>query len=495
MKECFLLFLISIIALLFRSLFFPDNVYFGYDQARDSFSSIEILKGGFKIIGPPSSLHDNLFHGPLIYYIYAPIYLLFNNNPEAVSFIFRLMNASGLFLVYIIASNVFNKKVGLIAAFLFAISYEQSQYSLFFSHPSLAVLTVLLYYLGLSLLLFRKNPKGLLLALLGIGLSIQFHFVNLLLFVGFFISLIYFYTDFKILKKRLLLLSLMIFLFSVSTFLIAEYKFHFRQFKALAELNSSFTFTMIPQVSIRSIHDNFVSDKQMVMLLSFILAGVATVILINKSFRKQAVFLVIWFFTGLVPYLSGTTSYYHNPATSVSLIIFLSLIINWILKKNILIGLGLMLFITVSNINLILNQNMKGPNKDFVIQPGLLISDEKKVIDFCYSKAQGRDFALNGLTIPLYINTTWSYLFEWYGKQKYHYLPVWGGKAAEGFAGNLRKISKRSDLPLDQCLIIEPTVGISEHDKNDFFREESYFSQIVEQTQFGTITVQYRRRI
>ena len=130
------------------------------------------------------------------------------------------------------------------------------------------------------------------------------------------------------------------------------------------------------------------------------------------------------------------------------------------------------------------------------IQPGLLISDEKKVIDFCYSRAQGRDFALNSLTVPLYINTTWNYLFEWYGKQKYHYLPVWGGgKTAEGYAGNLRRISKRSDLPIDQCLIIEPTVGISEHDKNDFLREEGYFSGVVEQNQFGTITVQYRTRI
>ena len=45
MKETIFLVLIFIIALLIRFTFFPQNVYFGYDQARDSYTSLEILKG------------------------------------------------------------------------------------------------------------------------------------------------------------------------------------------------------------------------------------------------------------------------------------------------------------------------------------------------------------------------------------------------------------------------------------------------------------------
>lgn len=494
-KERILLFSIFIAALSIRLLFFPNNVYFGYDQARDSFTSLEILKGQLKIIGPPSSANDNLFHGPLIYYILAPIYFFSQNSPEAVSFVFRIFNALGLLFVFFISSILLNKKIGLIAAFLFAISYEQSQYSLFLSHPALAVLTVLTYYLGLSLLFFKKHPGGLLLALLGIGLSIQFHYVNLFLLFGFLASLIYFYKDIKkYLKVKLIFLSILVFLLSVSTFIIAEIKFNFREIKALTELSSSFDFTKITSVSLRSIHDNFFSDQRMIIILSLILIIAALKMLKNKSFQKQTVFLSIWFFTGLIPYISGTTSYYHNPAASVSLIIFLSFMINWIVKRNLLMALGLTSLIVLSNLNLALNQNIKGPGRDFVIQPGLLTSDERKAMDFCYSKAQGRDFAVNALTVPLYINTTWEYLFEWYGKQKFGFLPVWGGKVAEGYPGNLKKVNIRSDLPKDQCLIIEPAVGITEHDKNNFLREEDYFSKMVEQAPFGTIVVQYRKK-
>jgi len=494
------LLIILCLALLVRFIFFPDNVYFGYDLARDSYAALEILNGHLKIIGPPSSANDNLFHGPLIYYIYASIYFLSHNNPEAVSFIFRIINALGLLLVFSIVSILFNKRVGLIAAFIFALSYEQSQYSLFLSHPALAVLTVLIFYLGLALLLFKKKPGGLILSFLGIGLSIQFHYVNLFLFVGFFASLIFLQDiklifKFSITKFRLILLGLLFFILSISTFILAEYKFHFREIKALTELKSSFTFSTIKTISQRSIHDNLLSVDSLITLLIVILFFAAIKMLLDKPFRKQALFLTIWFFTGLIPYiLSGTTSYYHNPAASVSLIIFVSFLISLILKRNMLIGLTLIAFIAFGNLNLILSQNIKGPNRDFVIEPGMLTKDEKKILDFCYQKAKDKKFSVSGLTIPLYINTTWSYLFEWYGSQKYGYLPLWGGRTASGYAGHLKVVDKRSDLPDNQCLIIEPTVGLSDSDKENFLREESYFSKVLEQKQFGTITVQYRRK-
>ena len=130
----YLIFLIFLLAVAIRFLYFPDNVYFAYDQARDSYTALEILKGDIKLIGPPSFLSDKIFPGPLIFYIYAPIYFLFNNNPEAVSAFFRVFNSFGIILTFLAASVIFNKRVGIIAALLFAFSYEQTQYSLFISH-------------------------------------------------------------------------------------------------------------------------------------------------------------------------------------------------------------------------------------------------------------------------------------------------------------------------------------------------------------------------
>ena len=143
-KVVLLLSSLFITAVMIRLFFFPNDIYFGYDQARDSYKAIEVLKGDLKIVGPPSSLNENLFHGPLIYYVYAPIYYFSNLNPEAVAIIFRIFNALGVLLVFGIGLTLFNIKVGLISSLLFALSFEQTQYSLFLSHPSLAVLTVLL---------------------------------------------------------------------------------------------------------------------------------------------------------------------------------------------------------------------------------------------------------------------------------------------------------------------------------------------------------------
>jgi hypothetical protein len=104
-------------------------------------------------------------------------------------------------------------------------------------------------------------------------------------------------------------------------------------------------------------------------------------------------------------------------------------------------------------------------------------------------------FSVKALTVPLSINTTWSYLFEWYGKEKYGILPVWSEKPAEGFPGNLSYSTSRSVLPNTQFVIIEPLNGIWRGDIETFFSEESYFTKVIEEKEFGTIVVQKREKI
>ncbi|MBS3118175.1 hypothetical protein J4417_00650, partial [Candidatus Woesearchaeota archaeon] len=71
-KILLLLFIIFVLALTLRFLYFPNNIYFGFDQARDAFASLEIVFGEFRVVGPPTSV-DGWFHGPLYYYLYAPL--------------------------------------------------------------------------------------------------------------------------------------------------------------------------------------------------------------------------------------------------------------------------------------------------------------------------------------------------------------------------------------------------------------------------------------
>src|SRR4030042_3452841 len=216
---------IFVLDIIVRFAYFPKNVYFSYDQARDFFFAGDILKGDIRLIGPPSAASEILFPGPLSLYIYSFIQYLFGKNPEVYSIFFRLYNALGVIPVFIIGSKLFDKKVGFLSAGLYAFSYEQSQYTLLMSHQPLVVFTVLLFYLGLTLLLFEKKSKGLILAALGLGLSIQFHYVYIFLIPACLAILLLLRKQTPNLKPKYLLSSICIFLLMVSTYIISEFKF------------------------------------------------------------------------------------------------------------------------------------------------------------------------------------------------------------------------------------------------------------------------------
>lgn len=488
------LLLIFALALLIRFLYFPGNTYFSYDAARDSYTSLEILKGHLKIVGPPSSSSNKLFHGPLIYYLYAPIYLLTNRNVEAVSAILRIINALGVFLVFLIGKNLFSKKAGFLASFLFAISFEQTQYALFFGHPSLAAVTVLIFYLGLSLLIFKKKSWGLIICLLGLGLSIQSHFIYSLLLPVLGVYLILFRQSLRVVKLRELILGVAAFLLTVSTFIVAQAKFHLMSF---GQGSFSFYPGQIWVILQRFILDNFYNVWQFVnlaviLILVFAFIGFARF----KSQRKELIFLLLWLCSGFLPYIfSNTAIYYLNASSSVSLLVLAAFLISKLPKKISVVGILLISMILISNFEIIAAQNPFGPNRYIVIQRGMVLSNEKAALDYIYAKANKTPFSVNALAVPLKVNTTWSYLFEWYGKGKFGFLPVWGGETALGYSGELEIITDRSKLPNLQFSIIEPTVGITSYDKEDYFKNENYFTKVTDKKKFGSILVQVRKKI
>lgn len=490
-----IVFLIFLVAIVIRFLYFPENVYFGFDQARDSFTSLEVLKGDFKIIGPPTTAGSNIFHGALIYYILAPIYFLSNNNPEAAAAVFRVINALGVFLVFYIGSLVFSKKIGAVAALLFAISYEQNQYSLFFGHPSLGVFTILIYYSGLALLIFQNNPLGFIIALLGLGLTIQFEDANLTLFLVSIIYLLFFFKKIKLLNFKTVSAGFLVFVATLSTFILSEIKYNFRMTNAILDIHSNIYPEHLISVTARLIHDNFLANQALVPFILLALM-VAMRLLIKGKKAQQAIFLMIWFLGGMIAHvLNSSFTYYYSPGASVSLLILVSFLIYQIFLRSKLLAAIPFILIIFSNFSLITGQNYLGPNKDIIIQPGLLTSSERQSLDYIYQKADGQPFAVNALTVPLNVKTTWDYLFNWYGKWKYGYLPVWGREAADGFPGTLPVATDRSKLPHRRFTIIEPTVGINTSQVDDFFRVENYFSKVVDEKHFGTITVQERQKI
>lgn len=497
-----ILFLIFLAAVVIRFLYFPGNIYFGFDQARDAYISQEILQGELKIVGPTTSI-VGLNHGAFFYYLFAPIYFLSQGDPTGLSIFIRIYNALGIVLVFFVARNLFIKQrsanlIGIFASLLFAFSYEQTQYALYMTHPTFAILTSLLFYLGLTLLLFRGKSIGLPLALLGAGLSFQFHFLQAVLFLILVINLGVFGRRIPKINLKVMGLSIFGLLFSLSTFIVAEIRFKFQGISNL--LNSAggqatggseygFYFNSGLNAGLRFIADNlfaFFGAQLFVLILLLIACGFY---LKNKETRDQIIFLLIWLVVGLLFYfISDTSLYFYAAGTSMSLIVLAGFLIGKIFEKNKFVGVAIFLLIISSNIYMIIINNPMGPNKEINVQTGMLLTDEQRAVDFIYEKANGELFAVNAFTMPIYINTTWDYLFENYGKRKYGYTPIWGGKAADGYPGFLIKNNARTTLPNKRFLIIEPTRDAVDHLK-DFEVEEGYFTNNIEEQSFGDIKV------
>lgn len=509
MLESYLMLLfIFIIAILIRFLYFPNNIYFGFDQARDAFAVKEILSNNLKLIGPPTTF-EGLNHGVLYYYLYAPFYWLGGGDPAFAAAFLRVVNASGLFLIFSLTTVLFNKYVGLISAFLYAVSFEQTQFALYFNHPPLAVISILIMFFGLALLIIQQKDFGLIIALLGLGLSIQFEFLLTYLIVPFVIILFALRKLIPPVGTRIKLLSFLTFFLTIMTFIIAEIKYGFRSFNALSQLlfngSEKSLYKIISMYLFemgQAIKFNLTGPTEFKLLTGFVLL-ISYLVLLRSVVKKQIIFLGIWFFSVIIIYfVSGggdikadVIQYHPNVGVSLSLIILVSYLSFVIGKKtNYLITLIIIILISAANFSLIQKINPFGSMTEINAQSFMLLSDEKKVIEYIYQQSSGKEFAVKAITLPFYVNTTWSYLFEWYGLKTYGYLPIWNGINALGFPGNLKVEDAQDKAPALRFLIIEPVRGIPTYLIDAYLREENYFTDIDKEVEIGKFKVQVRHK-
>ena len=492
--------LILIAGLFIRFLYFPGNVQFAYDQARDAFISLDIMKGDFKLIGPPSNFNSNINHGPLFYYIAGPIYEISQKDPAGLSIFLRLYNLLGVIIIFYIGKTLFNKSTGFIAGFLFAISFEQSQYAIFMSHPTMAVITVLIFYLGFALTFFKDKPWGLIISAFGLGLSIQFH-IGLLfltpLFLLFPILLKYNSTQKKF---KIIFLSFIAFTLMLSSFILVEIKYRFPLLTGLLTLKDQ-SYSEINNILPRTqnvifIVERFIADNIFNFGSSFLILGlilliaVFYIILKSKEHKRSGIFLLGWLIWGLVIYFYiPKDTYYYSIGTSASILLAFAFILSLIFKKNRLLGIFILMMVFISNFNLIKTHNPLGPINAITSQDGMLLEQEKQIINLTYQKAEGQPFAVNALTVPYNVNTTWSYLYSWYGFKQYGYLPTWGGNHPKGLSTTLEVNNSRSTLPNKRFLIVESTQGLLKHTIDDFLTEEGYFTNIIDTLHVGKFTL------
>jgi hypothetical protein len=490
------LFGISLFLRLYKS---SDGLIFGYDQARDFFRARAIAQNhDLKLIGPETDI-PGVHHGVGYYYFLALPLILSGSPVNAIRFL-ALIHSLGIFLIYFAAKYIFQKKsTALISTFLFTFSFEMIQYGRWLSNPTMAVFTTLITYLGIYLWI-KNKAWGLSLALFGAGLSIHFQ----LFLVYLFILPVAAYLIYKPkINMKSLVLGFVTVLFFLAPFVVAEFKFNFQAIKAIGRYLSNqsgeyvpvsgFILRFLDRFSSLVFH-TFLPVNPILALGLFVF--LVWIVLHNQkgSERKIFNFLIFWFMSTIPIFIfsSGAlNAEFSLVAMAVCAIMIGAFSINYMLQSEKLFiwAIVILILFTITNIRFTLNHAEDGAFI-FSIQGPNTYGLEQKVIDYTYKEAHGKPFSICTVTNPLFINTTWAYLYETYGKSKYGYLPFYTGSDQTGVLGNLPTTKEKTDI---RYLIFEPPTGIPLHVGELYTNLEEYISDVTDAQNFGEFKVEKRK--
>jgi hypothetical protein len=508
-KNIFILLAIFCIGLILRLLYF-QQITFGYDQARDALEAMDILTGDVKIIGPTTDIRG-LFHGPLYWYIISPVYFLFRGSPEPVRLLMIIINLLNVLFIYYFSKKLFKSDlIALIGSFIFAVTFESVQYARWLSNPPPAILTIALFFYGLWLTVNEKY-YGLPLMLLSFSMSVNFQFFLMyhIVFIIFALIFIYIKTKGKFLQtvgaRPLLYLGA---LFFFSPFILSELKFKFQGIRSVLAVITNKANTNEPVIQkiikfyyclVRNISYNLTAGNQFVAkIILFLLIGfVLYSIFKNYRYKKQILFLTIWLISPVMIYpLERNNSYFLNIGNTYPLVILASLgiylVIDKLKRMKYPVLAGVLLVIFAANFYLILTRNVKGDYL-FSVQDRQIYNNEKEVVDYIYKSSQDEKFGINSVTNPLFINSTWSYLFHYYGKTKYGYMPSWLGYPQDGTFGAEITYEDMGDKKGNLLyLIIEPTPGIPEEYIEAYKHYENVRSKLIEEKRVGNFLIEKR---
>lgn len=420
----FYVILIAIIAFVVRTAWLKDSLFFGWEQGRDFLKLNEIATGDQTLVGPKTDI-DGVFHGALSYYIpYIP-YLLFGGNPYLVLLSYIALNSLTTIVLYQTTKEMFSKRVASLAILLYAVSYSSIIYARWLSNPNLVPsLTIFfLYFLWKS----KKNWKYLFASL--ICWFIIFHFMIVVALSLVLPSLLFIKMEkIKLSLERLALLvgfaPIML-----SSYLLFELKNDFlmtRSFLGSDQASGKFWLSGISFIDqfINEVVDGIFSISPR---LSFIVFMTIIIYLVyNLKTTKRSGLVLTFLFSTPILFLFVSNSPLRHFFITVP--IFLSLVIAVVIDKLLkdrkrFVAYLLTLIVIVGNL-ITISKRLPESEGNFIHHAQrTYLGDMKKLIDYVYEDANGKEFTYDYYSVPYWKEDAWIYLFQWYGKGKYGYAP------------------------------------------------------------------------
>ena len=217
---------ITLLAFLLRSnLYVHHDFNFFLDQARDMNLVKEIaVNHKFTLIGARAGL-GGIFHGPLWLYMLTPFFLISKGDPFwTLVPLFLLVSVGIVIAGYFFGRKLYGVLTGLVFALILAINPQLLAANLITTNAQVMPLIFILYLYGIIQFMRGKNVYFIL-SVLAIGLGFQFEsafsiFLIPLTFVGLLFRK-------SIPNKKILMISLIVFLATVSNFIFFDLRHQF----------------------------------------------------------------------------------------------------------------------------------------------------------------------------------------------------------------------------------------------------------------------------
>jgi len=496
-------FTILLMSFLLAVIPFPKQLFFYYDQARDAFSAYGIWHNfHLPILGPMTDI-PGLFHGVLWYYFLTIPYALGNNNFYFTGYFLLILFFLTLPVCAYLTHKLFNNFfITAVSVILYAFSPLFQLSTRWISNPVFSLLVTPFLLLFLWKYINKQNAKDALLVGLAFGLLIQSNFAFVFFLLLLPIYFLIFRLKFKIAEIAFFIIGLIL---TLSSYIIAEIKFHGRGIIALIHyisVSHSSTSTLLNfPISTINKYLEFLSVSILPVPTSLIIIIIflaAILIFLKKILshtieirKKPIIFLTIWLLNICLFELFNTgisRSLFVFQPSILPLILICSYLLYLLIKNKFVLLIIIVIIMCLQiSMNLFWIKNTLNP---LTVQLGMTYANEQKIVDYTYYSSYKNPFTINTITNPLYINTTWAYLYQFYGESKYGYLPYWGGRDQQGNLGNIPLTDKPISI---RYLIIEPTTGIPDFFVKEAINAENTKSVVVETKKVGNYVIQKRR--
>lgn len=504
-QELTVLFLVLLLSLTVRYWYIAgETLVFSFDQARDAYLARQIVRDhDLKIQGPNASgTNDTIYHGVLYYYLIAPFYAI-TSNPMQVAFFLMLLTTLGLIPSYfLIKSATGSKTAAVFAIAAAAVSINTVQAATWLSNPTIALVTLPLVYYATWKVFIDKSSSYLPLLALALGSSIQSAiWLAYLLFTIPIFALRSKTELFTFASRRQWLISVIVFILSIATMLLTQFKlahagiFTVNSFFSSLGHGSGTAFSISGSLAVIIL---FIEKMSKSFFPLFPLASVFILLwslwYLVKTNTIRRTILLVWLFGpfALLAFQAREAQHLFI-TTEIALYGIFALALEENLKKYLksktaylIIGL-VWVIMACSQIQFAAVQKTSRVN-DYTLQSGMFLKEELAAIDWTYEQAQGKPFTIATYTAPYGYNTLWAYLYDWYGRSKYGYTPgFYGGDQTGVFAGEL--LSQATQPAALHFIFFEPFVGAPQEIQDKFKEEQANVSTFSEERYFGTLKV------